>query len=116
MTRARRLLASSFVVLLISAVMLLPLSRFGLVFDQTTAVAGHGVIFLIVGVLVMGQLSHRRLAALAVLLVWSVALEAGQFLIAGRTPDLADLGANSLGLLLAYALVRWGDAIRLRRQ
>lgn len=96
--------------------MLLPLSRFGLDVRDPLAIALHFVGFLIVGVLVMGQLSKRRLAALTVLLVWSVALEGGQLLIAGRHADLGDLGANLLGLLSAYAMVRLHDAITVRRQ
>ncbi|MGI9383836.1 MAG: VanZ family protein [Methyloligellaceae bacterium] len=116
MLRARWLLATSFAALVISAGMLLPLSRFGLMLDKPVAIAIHLAAFFIVGVLVMGQLSDRRPTALTLLLVWSVALEAGQLLIAGRSADLADLGANVLGLLLAYAVVRSRDAIRLLRQ
>lgn len=100
----QRRLASSAVVFLLSASMLVPLARFGIDLDDSIVGLGHFALFFIVGLLVMTGRSGGRVVALILLLLWSVALEAGQLLMTSRHADISDLGANLLGILLAYAI------------
>ena len=83
-----------------------------LVFPQADKV-GHFILYLVLGILLVrawratpGRSDRARLLALVVGIIYAASDEFHQRYVPGRTPDWADFGTDTLGLLAAMIIMR----------